>query len=109
MNNMTDDYLLQQMRDMRYPAQVDVVDGVMSQVASRPIMVRRPVPRWRSIAIAAAACALLAVGVNMVLLQTRQFDTRSISGCLTEVYDYHLDEGASSDAGYSIGVESLFN
>lgn len=123
---MTDDTLIQQLREMHYPGKVDVVDSVMEQVAKRPLLA--PVPsrshRWIRAVLTAAACALLAVGVNMVLLQNRQFDSKSIGTCLAEVYDYHSDYGYVSEygaipedeysgeedysEGYDIGVEELF-
>ena len=105
---MTEDSLIQQMRDMRYPGQVDVADSVMAQVASRPLLAPQHPHRMRWIAYAAVACVLLAVGINIALQPVRQFDTRSISGCLAEVYDYHTDYGQNTDAGYYIGVEELF-
>lgn len=119
---MTEDTLIQQMRAMNYPGKVDVVDAVMAQVADRPLLAPAyaRAQRWRRAAIAAAACALLAVGVNMVLLQTRQFDSGAIGGCLAEVYDYRADYGYYENAvvddyyeaaavdDYEIGVEELF-
>lgn len=105
---MTEDSLIQQMRDMRYPGQVDVADAVMAQVASRPLLALQHPQRRRWIAYAAAACALLAVGISVALRSSQQFDSSSISGCLAEVYDYHTDYGQNADAGYYIGVEELF-
>lgn len=104
---MTEDTLIQQMRDMRYPGQVDVVDAVMAQVSNRPILspVALRAQRWHRAAMAAAACALLAVGINMTVMQTRHFDVKSISGCLAEVYDYHSDYTYESAADEDSAIE----
>lgn len=123
---MTDEDLIQQLRDMHYPGRVDAVDAVMAQVANRPLLAPAPPRprRWIRYTSAAAACALLAVGVNMALLLGRQYDSQSIGSCMAEVYDYHTDYGYAAEngavsehdfgtaeefsKGYDIGVEELF-
>ena len=107
---MTEDLLLQQLRELRYPADIDVVDSVMEQVRNKPLMV---VPRRRKlfyrVATGVAAAAVLAVAINVTLLFTRDYNEQQISSMMAEVYDYSDDYSSSYAADYDFGaIESIY-
>lgn len=104
-----DDILIQQLREINYPGQVDVTDRVMQQIAQRPLLVPAPAHRWKRISIVAAACAALFVAVNFALIYTRDYNVSQIGSCLAEVYDYHADYGSGETDYYTLGgIESLY-
>ena len=78
-----------QLRTLNYPGTIDVVDAVMEQVSRRPIQVpAKSHHRLLRYAAAAAAVALICVGVNALLVFTRTYDTRAIAKDMTAVYNY---------------------
>ena len=108
---MTEDDILQQLRDMRYPATIDVVGPVMEQVRNKPLLVhqQKKEHRYRIAATAVAACLILAVGFNVVNLYTRDYDEAGISNMIAEVYNYHADYDNFSEASFGLGtIESLY-
>ncbi len=108
---MTDNDILQQLRDMRYPATIDVVAPVMEQVRNKPLLTPKTnAPhRFRRITSAVAACIALAIGINVALLFTRDYDEGQISNMIAEVYNYQADYADMTEAGFGLGViESLY-
>lgn len=108
---MTEDDILQQLRDMRYPATIDVVGPVMEQVRNKPLLVPRRQTSFnlRRVATSVAACALLAVGINVALLYTHDYDEAQISNMIAEVYNYHADYADMAEASFGLGaIESLY-
>ena len=108
---MTDSDIIQTLRTMRYPIDIDVVDAVMQQVRNKPLMVSQPRHNkgLRRFSIAAAACLLLAVGTNITLLYTRDYDEAQISNMIADVYNLHGDSPSFATAGYSFGaIENLY-
>ena len=107
---MNDTDLLQQLCDMRYPTSIDVVAPVMEQVRNKPLLV--PTHRkvnFRRITSAVAACLILAVGTNITLLYTRNYDESQISNMIAEVYNYHADYADMTEASFGLGaIESLY-
>lgn len=95
---MTDDTLMQQLRELKYPGKVDVAEAVMAQVRKKPLLVSAPAkPKWgyRKVVAAVAACVVLAVGVEFVYTLTRSYDSAQIADDIATVYDFH--------AGYADG------
>ena len=108
---MTETDILQQLRDMRYPGTIDVVDPVMQQVRNKPLLTpKHNTPqRIRRYSTAVAACLILAIGINVTLLFTRNYDEAQISNMIADVYNYHADYGNMTEAGFGVGlVESLY-
>ena len=108
---MTDNDILQQLRDMRYPATIDVVAPVMEQVRNKPLLTsQRPAPhRFRRITTAVAACLALAVGVNIALLFTHDYDEGQLSNMIAEVYNYQAEYTDIAEAGFGLGaIENLY-
>ena len=68
---MTDDLLIQQLRELRYPGRVDVTEAVMADVRKRPLLVSESAkPKWsiKRISAVAAALAILLVSINFVTI-----------------------------------------
>lgn len=108
---MTETDILQQLRDMRYPATIDVVAPVMEQVRNKPLLVpqQSSQQRKRRITTAVAACFLFAIGVNVTLLFTRDYDEVQISDMIADVYNYHANYADMTEAGFGLGsIESLY-
>ena len=107
---MNDTDLIQQLRDMRYPTSIDVVAPVMEQVRNKPLLVpTHHTVNFRRVASTVAACLLLAVGTNITLLYTHNYDESKISNMIAEVYNYHADYDNMAEAGFGVGiVESLY-
>lgn len=107
---MNDTDLMQQLRDMRYPTSIDVVAPVMEQVRNKPLLV--PTHRtvnFRRITSAVAACLLLAVGTNITLLYTHNYDESKISNMIAEVYNYNASYADMNEASFGLGaIESLY-
>ena len=108
---MTDTDILNQLRDMRYPTSINVVAPVMEQVRNKPLLAPKPQTshRLRRITTAVAACVLLAVGVNVMLLFTRDYDESQIGNMIAEVYNYHANYDNMTEASFGLGaIESLY-
>lgn len=108
---MTEDIFLQQLRDMRYPGDIDVVNAVMEQVRNKPLLFTQPkqAGRFRKILAGAAACAALAVAANVAHLYTRDYNEAQIGDMMAEVYDYHADYGSITADYYDLGaVEAIY-
>ena len=103
---MTDNDILQQIRDMRYPYTVDVVNQVMEQVRNKPLLVPRQTHGFnlRHVATAVAACLLLAVGINFTLLFTHDYNEAQIGNMIADVYAFHADYGSSADSYSDLGA-----
>ena len=108
---MTDNDILQQLRQMRYPDTVDVLQPVMQQVRNKPLLTPQPATthRLRRITTAVAASLILAVGVNMLLLFTHDYDETQISNMIADVYNYHANYDNMAEAGFGLGnLENLY-
>lgn len=108
---MTETDILQQLRDMRYPGTIDVVAPVMQQVRNKPLLTpqHNTPQRIKRFSTAVAACLILAIGINVTLLYTRNYDEAQISNMIAEVYNYHADYGNITEAGFGVGIiESLY-
>lgn len=108
---MTETDILQQLRDMRYPATIDVVAPVMEQVRNKPLLTSQThtTHRVRRITTAVAASLALAIGINVALLFTRDYDEAQISNMIAEVYNYHANYDNMTEAGFSLGaIENLY-
>ncbi len=111
-----DDDLLQQLRALHYPNDIDVVDAVMYKVRKTPLLVSdyrqttaNPYKNtFRRIAVAVAACAVIAVAINVVNLYTRSYNEAQISDVIASVYNYQADYGSSSLYHESIVDEYLY-
>ena len=109
---MTDEDILQQLRELNYPDKIDVVDAVMAQVRNKPLLVPQPkrvsFQRW---AVAVAACFVLAVTVNVSILFLRDFNEPQLSKDIAMVYNYtDAYNSISSDDSYDFGlVEYLYD
>ena len=64
---------------------------------------------WLRTAIAVAASLILAVGVNMLLLFTHDYDETQISNMIADVYNYHANYDNMAEAGFGLGnIENLY-
>jgi len=108
---MNENELMQQLRDMRYPATVNVVEGVMEQVRNKPLLVPREQSymRLRRVATAVAASLILAFGINVTLLFTHDYNEAQIGNMIVDIYNFHANYGNSADASFSFGaIETLY-
>ena len=108
---MNENDILNQLRDMRYPATIDVVAPVMEQVRNKPLLTpqRQTANHIRHIATAVAACALLAVGINTTLLFTHDYDETQIGNMIADVYNYHANYDNMTGASFGLGaIENLY-
>ena len=86
---MNIDQTLEQLSRLEYPRQVDVVEGVMAEVAKRPYL--RPVhraPAWRRIGTVAAAAVALLFVVNLALPYFRSYDEAGMGSMIAQANDY---------------------
>ncbi len=105
----TDDPTLQQLRALRYTEPIDVTDAVMARISTMPLLSphtlrRQRLQRWTT---AVAACAVIAVAINITLLFTRNYNETQISNVIASVYDYNLDYQSSSPINQSVALEYL--
>lgn len=110
---MTENDILQQLRDMRYPRDIDVTDAVMDRVAKTRVIspAKNKTVTLPRIVAACAACALLVVSVNVARLFFRDYNEQSIGCMIAEVYDYHADYDnlSASLTDYELGsIESFY-
>lgn len=105
---MTEDIYLQQLRDMRYPGDIDVVDAVMEQVRNKPLLVPQPSKtiRLRRIVASVAACAAIVLAINLTHLYTRDYNEAQIGDMMAEVYGFYDDYGSTADY-YEMGAVEL--
>jgi len=109
---MTDDILLQQLRELKYPGKVDVTEAVMAEVRRRPLLVSKPAKsRWgfKQISVAVAACAVLAVGLRYVSIFAHQYDSAQIADDIATVYDYHAGYAENNSCYEAYLVDALLN
>jgi len=106
-----DDPLLQQLRDLRYTEPIDVTDAVMARVAKMPLISpqRQRTRRLQWWATAVAACAVIAVAVNITLLFTTNYNEAQISSVIASVYNYHADYQASPSYYESAVLDYLYD
>ena len=87
---MNIDELLNEIGNQRYPHQIDVVDRVMAQVASKPYL--QPVHRrnsWQRISAAiAAAAVLLLVVLNVAVFNSSRIDDEGMGLMIAQYNDY---------------------
>jgi len=109
---MTDDILIQQLRELNYPGKVDVAAAVMAEVRKRPLLVATPAKhKWgfKKISAVVAACAVLAVGFHFVYINTRDYNEMQLADDIATVYDFHADY-ADGDSYYEAYlVDALLN
>lgn len=110
---MTENDLLQQLRDMRYPNDIDVTDAVMARVSKSPYLssVGTKAVNLKRIVAAVAACAVLAVTINVALFFAHDYNEQSIGSMISEVYNYHADYGsltASLSGSEITSIESFY-
>lgn len=102
---LSEEVLVEQLKQLNYPHQVDVVDNVMEQVSRRPLLSskQRRLNVWH-IAIGVAACFAACFVVNMTLMLMKTYDEPSISNMLAEVYynDYTIESLALEDESITI-------
>lgn len=109
---MTDDLLIQQLRELKYPGKVDVTEAVMAEVRRRPLLVSEPAKsKWgiKRISAVVAACAVVAVALNYVTTFTRTYDSTQIADDIATVYDYHAGYAENDSYYESYLVEALLN
>ena len=96
--HITDDELMQLMRSMQYTEDIDVTAAVMEQVRKRPFLAPQTQRRQRfqRFSTAVAACAVLAVALNVTILFTRNYNEAQIGDVIASVYNYHADYEANS-------------
>lgn len=116
-----DNILLQQatdaIRDISCPKQVDVTDAVMARLQHTQLLApRQSRSLWLRGSIAAAACLLLGIGINLTILFTRSYDESSISNMISELNTFNdeyisannimmVEEMASDYFDYEEGAE----
>lgn len=110
---MTENDIIQQLRDMRYPHDIDVTDAVMAQVSKTPLLVAKPEPRFKVSHLVAtvAACVAIVLTINITALYTHDYNEQSIGNMIAEVYNYHADYGelTASVSSYDFGaIEALY-
>lgn len=94
------DNLTDQLRELRYPDEIDVVDAVMAQVRRKPYMMpSRRRPRVRLVA-AVAAVLIALVGVHTVYWATDTYREAQISDMMEDIYNYHADYGTTGSQEY---------
>ena len=108
--HITDDEVLQMIRNMNYPADIDVTDAVMAQVRKTPLLMpeKQRRQRFQRVATAVAACAVLAVAFNITMLYTRNYNEAQIGNFIASVYDYHADYETNSQLIESAAFEYLY-
>lgn len=101
---------IEQLRAMRYPGTIDVVDAVMDQVSQMPLLAPKPsrAKTWLRVSSIVAAAAVTLVLVNVVLIFTRSYDEPQIDKMIAEVYDYHASYAGSYDGYSELGAVELF-
>lgn len=108
--HITDDELTQMLRSINYPADIDVTAAVMEQVRKRPLLApavqRRQ--RFQRIATAVAACAVIAVALNITLLFTHDYNEDQIGSFIASVYDYHADYESISQMNEIAAFDYLY-
>lgn len=87
--------LLQQateaIRSINCPKQVDVTDAVMARLQNTQLLAPKQSHNnlWLRGSIAAAACLLLGIGINLTILFTRSYDESSISNMMSELNTFN--------------------
>lgn len=101
---------MQQLQSLRYPGTVDVTDTVMAKVRTMPLLtpyqLRRQ--RFQRVATAVAACAVLAVAINITLLFTHNYNEAQISDVIASVYDYNAEYGTTTHTHQMAAIEYLY-
>lgn len=110
---MTEDEIIQQLREMRYPNDIDVTGAVIARISKTPLLASAPTkpPIFKRVVAAVAACAVLVVAVNAAILFTHDYNESSIGNMISEVYTYHADYNdlTASISDYDIGaIESYY-
>ena len=87
---MTVDEGLKELARQQYPHNVDVVQSVMAQVRMHPyLQPRRQVATWQRIVSATMAAAIVALLVNLVVVNLRSYDEDGIGYMISQVHDYN--------------------
>lgn len=96
--HIPDDDLMQMIRSLQYPDNIDVTDAVMAQVRKTPLLLleKQRRQRFHRFASAVAACAVLAVAFNVTMLYTRNYNEAQIGNVIASVYNYHADYETNS-------------
>lgn len=102
---MTVDEGLKELARQQYPHQVDVVQGVMAQVSQHPYMQpRRQVAVWQRVVSTAVAAAIVALLINVVVVNVRSYDEDDIGYMISQVHDYNyygaVEEAADNPIAY---------
>lgn len=100
---------MQQLRNLSYTEPIDVTDAVMARISSMPLLSphtlrRQRLQRWST---AVAACAIIAVAINITLLFTHNYNETQISNVIASVYDYNLDYETYPNLHQSVALEYL--
>lgn len=86
---MNIDQQLEELSNLHYPAQVDVTEAVLAQIAGQPrLQPVRCMTLRRNVSMAAAAVVLVLVGVSVYLSHTRTYDLDGLGSMITQVNDY---------------------
>ncbi len=101
---------MQQLHDLCYTEPIDVTDAVMARISKMPLLTpynqrRQRLQRW---ATAVAACAVVAVALNITLLFTRSYNEAQISDVIASVYSYNNDYENSSELSESVALEYFY-
>ena len=86
---MNIDELLKEIGSQSYPRQIDVVDRVMAQVATKPYL--QPLHRknnWQRISAIAAAAVMLLVVVNVAVFNSNRYDDEGMGRMIAQYNDY---------------------
>ncbi len=109
----SDDFLIQQLRELSYPGRVDVTQAVMAEVRKRPLLVAEPALHKgmiRKLSVAVAACAVIAVGLFYFMPSyLRTYDNGQIATEIATVYDYHAGYAEEDTYYEAYLVDALLN
>ncbi|MBQ0016898.1 MAG: hypothetical protein KBT04_07945 [Bacteroidales bacterium] len=107
-----DDLLMQSVRELQCPKLVDVTQSVMDYVREHPLPHQHkniltnsffaPNRKWVGYVAAVAACVLLFLSVNVVMLFTKDYNEERLGDLFVSVYDYgsNADYAVDSDMDY---------
>lgn len=109
--DLFEEMLREEMRDLNYPQQVDVVESVMAQIAKTPILVKtntNKVSHVRRYVIGtAAACLTIALGIGVLVGITR-LGNQPMGTLVSDVSNY-VQDYANPDEYYSNQFSNIEN